>query len=85
MNMDHDEYLDLQEQLQDHFDGRYRKIIDCDEKTKDAGDRIAKVEQKVGDIRVELARVNTRLAILIAILSAVAVPLLSLCVKYLFA
>ena len=31
MNMDHGEYLKLQEQLQDHFDGRYRKIEDCDD------------------------------------------------------
>lgn len=84
MNMDHDEYLEIQAQLQDHFDGRYRKIVDCDDKTKEESDRIQKVENKVADIRVDLARINTRLAILIAILSAVSVPILSLCVKLLF-
>jgi hypothetical protein len=29
--MEHGEYLKLQAQLQDHFDGRYRKIDDCEE------------------------------------------------------
>ena len=29
MQMEHAEYLKLQAQLQDHFDGRYRKVDDC--------------------------------------------------------
>lgn len=33
MNMEHSEYIKLQDQLQDHFDGRYVKIDDCDQKT----------------------------------------------------
>lgn len=31
MQMEHSEYLKLQAQLQDHFDGRYRKIDDCED------------------------------------------------------
>ena len=34
MNMEHKEYLLLQGQLQDHFDGRYVKIEDCDKTTQ---------------------------------------------------
>ena len=30
MNIEHSEYLELQVQLQDHFDGRYVKIEDCE-------------------------------------------------------
>ena len=34
MNMEHKEYINLQNQLQDHFDGRYMKIEECDKQTK---------------------------------------------------
>lgn len=33
MQMEHSEYVKLQDQLQDHFDGRYMKIEDCDKQT----------------------------------------------------
>ena len=33
MNMEHSDYVKLQNQLQDHFDGRYVKIGDCEEQT----------------------------------------------------
>ena len=33
MNMDHAQYLKLQSMLQDHFDGRYVKIDDCEKQT----------------------------------------------------
>ena len=31
--MENSEYLALQDQLQDHFDGRYVKIEDCEKRT----------------------------------------------------
>ena len=31
--MEHGEYLKLQGQLQDHFDGRYVKVEDCERQT----------------------------------------------------
>lgn len=31
--MENSEYLSLQDQLQDHFDGRYVKIEDCENRT----------------------------------------------------
>lgn len=32
--MEHSEYIKLQSQLQDHFDGRYVKIDDCEKRTE---------------------------------------------------
>ena len=32
--MENSEYLALQDQLQDHFDGRYVKIDDCEKRTE---------------------------------------------------
>ena len=34
MNMEHEEYVKLQNQLQDHFDGRYVKAEDCEKQTE---------------------------------------------------
>ena len=34
MQMDHSEYIKLQGQLQEHFDGRYVKIDDCEKRTE---------------------------------------------------
>ena len=85
MKMEHDEYIELQDQLQDHFDGRYRKIDDCDDKIEAEDRKIVELQDKYNDVRVELAKTNTRLGILIAILSAIAVPVLALCIKLLFA
>lgn len=50
MQMEHGEYLKLQAQLQDHFDGRYRKITDCDE--------------IVGSFEKNLNKDNVRLAVI---------------------
>lgn len=63
--MEHSEYIKLQEQLQDHFDGRYRKIADCD----DIADAI---DKKVSKDNVRLAvieqqqKVNNWLTLAIA-------------------
>ena len=34
MNMEHSEYVKLQSQLQDHFDGRYVKVEDCEKRAE---------------------------------------------------
>ena len=39
--------------------------------------------EKIASLKVDIAKLGTKLSILIAILSAVAVPVVSLCVKYL--
>lgn len=77
MNIDHAEYIKLQAHLQDHFDGRYVKIEDC-EKT------VEREANKIDLLTLEFAKSNTKLNILIAILSTIAVPILSICVKMLF-
>lgn len=65
MNMEHSEYIKLQEQLQDHFDGRYRKIADCD-------DIAEAIDRKVSKDNVRLAvieqqqKVNNWLTLAIA-------------------
>ena len=65
MNMEHSEYIKLQEQLQDHFDGRYRKISDCD-------DIAEAIDRKVSKDNVRLAvieqqqKVNNWLTLAIA-------------------
>lgn len=48
--MEHSEYIKLQSQLQDHFDGRYVKVDDC--------------EKKTGDIDKLLNKDNVRLAVI---------------------
>ena len=82
--MEHSEYLELQGQLQDHFDGRYRQIEDCEETVKTENDKIERLRNSITELKVEQAKTNTRLAVLIGILCAIAVPLVSLCVKLLF-
>lgn len=84
MQMTHEEYKEIETQLQDHFDGRYRKIDDCDSTIKDEQSKIEELKKQFGDMRVEQAKTNTRLGILIGILGAIAVPILAITVKVLF-
>ena len=50
MEMEHSQFLKLQAQLQDHFDGRYRRIDDC--------------ERTVEPIKKNLTSDFTRLAVI---------------------
>jgi hypothetical protein len=75
--MNHAEYVELKDQLQSEFDGRYVLIEDCEKTVKDES-------KKIDRLTVEFAKSNTKLNILIAILSAIAVPILGVCVKLLF-
>lgn len=84
MQMEHSEYLKLQNQLQDHFDGRYRKIDDCNEIVETERKKIENLETTITELKIEQVKTNTRLAILIGILSTIAIPILALCVKLLF-
>ena len=77
MTMNHADYVELKDQLQSEFDGRYVLIEDC-EKT------VERESKKIDRLTVEFAKSNTKLNILIAILSAIAVPILGVCVKLLF-
>lgn len=77
MQMEHQEFIEIQNQMQDHFDGRYVKILDCES-------TVEKEEQKIDRLTVEFAKSNTKLNILIGILSTIAVPIIGVCVKLLF-
>ena len=77
MTMNHAEYVELKDQLQSEFDGRYVLIEDCEKTVKEES-------KKINRLTVEFAKSNTKLNILIAILSAIAVPILGVCVKLLF-
>ena len=85
MNMEHAEYLKLQNQLQDHFDGRYKQLLQCDGDRKNEANRIDELKEEFSrlreEFRVDRAKTNTRLSILIGILSAIAVPVVGVCVK----
>ena len=77
MTMNHAEYVELKDQLQSEFDGRYVLIEDCEKTVKEES-------KKIDRLTVEFAKSNTKLNILIGILSAIAVPILGVCVKLLF-
>lgn len=77
MQMGHQEFIEIQSQLQDHFDGRYVKIEDCES-------TVEKEEKKIDRLTIEFAKSNTKLNILIGILSTIAVPIIGVCVKLLF-
>ena len=77
MQMSHSEYVELKDQLQSEFDGRYVLIEDCEKTVKEES-------KKIDRLTVEFAKSNTKLNILIAILSAIAVPIVGVCVKLLF-
>ena len=91
MNMEHAEYIKLQSQLQDHFDGRYVLAEECEKQIEKEESKIDKIykditqmRQDFSSMRVERAKDSTKLSVVIGILCAIAVPLVSLCVKLLF-
>ena len=88
MIMDHADYVELKNQLQSEFDGRYVLITDCEENRKKDAGKIDGLKEEFArlreEVRVDRAKTNTRLNILIGILSTLAVPIVGVCVKLLF-
>ena len=84
ITINHDEYVELREQLENDFNSVYRRINDCNNIVTSEEDKIDKLQNSITELKVEQAKTNTRLAILIAILSAIGVPILSVCIKLLF-
>ena len=86
--MEHADYIELKNQLQSEFDGRYVLIEDCEKSRETETSKIDRLKEEFSrlreEVRVDRAKTNTRLNILIAILSAIAVPILGVCVKLLF-
>lgn len=75
--MEHSEYLKLQAQLQDHFDGRYRKIDDCDE-------TFSAIEKRVSRDDVRLAVIEQQNKLMLWILAAVASGIITMLIKMFF-
>ena len=84
MQMEHGEYLELKKQLQQEFDGIYRKINDCGDIVSKEESKIQELKNSITELKVEQAKTNTRLGILIGILSAIGVPIIGVCIKLLF-
>lgn len=75
--MEHSEYLKLQGQLQDHFDGRYVKIEDCEEHTESFSKLLNKDN-------VRLSVIETKLSQITWLLSAVAGGVITMLIKMFF-
>ena len=88
MNMEHADYVELKSQLQSEFDGRYVLVEDCEKSRETETSKIDGLKEEFTrlreEVRVDRAKTNTRLNILIAILSTLAVPIVGVCVKLLF-
>ena len=65
MNMEHSEYVKLQGQLQDHFDGRYVKIEDCEKQTDVFGKLLNKDNVRLAVIEQQ-QKINNWLTLAIA-------------------
>lgn len=63
--MEHSEYLKLQAQLQDHFDGRYRKIDDCDDIAETLDKKVSKDNIRLAVIEQQ-QKINNWLTLAIA-------------------
>ena len=77
MKMEHEEYLQLQAQLQDHFDGRYRKIEDCDDISEN-------IDKKVSRDNVRLAVIEQQNKLMLWILAAVSGGIITMLIKMFF-
>lgn len=88
MQMNHDEYIELKNQLQQEFDGVYVKVDNCKKTVDIETNKISELKEEFSllreEVRVNRAKTNTRLDILIAILSSFAVPIIGVCVKIFF-
>ena len=86
--MEHADYVELKNQLQSEFDGRYVLIEDCEKSRETETSKIDGLKEEFArlreEVRVDRAKTNTRLNILISILSTLAVPVIGVCVKLLF-
>ena len=88
MQMAHADYVELKNQLQSEFDGRYGLVEVCEKSRETETSKIDGLKEEFTrlreEVRVDRAKTNTRLNILIAILSTLAVPIVGVCVKLLF-
>ena len=77
MQMEHSEYIKLQNQLQDHFDGRYRKIEDCDEVAD-------KFQKTINKDNVRLAIIEQQNKLMLWVLAAIRGGIITMLIKMFF-
>ena len=77
MQMEHSEYLKLQNQLQDHFDGRYRKIDDCDE-------MVDNFQKNINKDNVRLAVIEQQNKLMLWVLAAISGGIITMLIKMFF-
>ena len=77
MNIEHSEYLELQVQLQDHFDGRYVKIEDCEK-------NVEVFSKNLNRDFTEIAVIKTKLNQITWLLSTVAAGIVTMLIKMFF-
>ena len=77
MQMEHGEYIKLQEQLQDHFDGRYRKIDDCDE-------IVGGFQKSINKDNVRLAVIEQQNKLMLWVLAAISGGIITMLIKMFF-
>ena len=56
--MEHSEYVKLQEQLQDHFDGRYVKIDDCEKTVEEFSKNLSRDYTEIAIVKTELKQIK---------------------------
>lgn len=77
MQMNHEEFIAIQNQLQDHFDGRYRKIADCDDISE-------AFEKRVSKDNVRLAVIEQQNKLMLWVLAAIGGGIITMLIKMFF-
>ena len=77
MQMGHSEYIKLQAQLQDHFDGRYRKIDDCNE-------IVEPIKKGLNSDYTRLAVIEQQNKLILWVLAAITSGIITMLIKMFF-
>ena len=77
MQMEHKEYIKLQEQLQDHFDGRYKQLKDCET-------TVEELNKKVSKDNVRLAVIESKVGLVLWVLMGVGGGIITMLIKMFF-
>ena len=75
--MEHSEYIKLKDQLQQDFDGRYRKIDDCDE-------IVNNFHKSINNDNVRLAVIEQQNKLMLWILAAASGGIITMLIKMFF-
>lgn len=75
--MEQEKYMELQNRLEDHFDGRYVKIDDCDLVT-------SRIEKNLNKDNVRLAVIEQQNKLILWILAAIAGGIITMLVNMFF-